>query len=48
MKNFHKIPDTKCSTTLIKILESKFPRNPECNVIYDPYNKVFYTFGWPA
>ena len=47
MKNFKKNPDSKCSNTLVKVLEAKFPRNPECNVIYDPYNKVFYTFGWP-
>ena len=48
MKNFHKHTDSKYSTTLIKVTESKFPRNPECNVIYDPINYVFYTFGWPS
>lgn len=40
-------PDTKLGTTLLKTLESKFPRNPEYNIIYDPYNSIFYTFAWP-
>ena len=47
MKDFHKHQDTNFSTTLLKVLDAKFPRNPECNVIYDPYNYFFYTFGWP-
>jgi hypothetical protein len=47
VKNLHKHKDTKMNTTLIQVLDAKFPRNPECNVIYDPYNYVFYTFGWP-
>ena len=47
MKDSQKNPDTKLSSTLLKILDAKFPRNPECSVIYDPYNFVFYTFGWP-
>jgi len=47
MTTLHKHKDTKLQTTLIQVLEAKFPRNPECNIIYDPYNYVFYTFGWP-
>lgn len=47
MKDSHKHEDTKLSTTLLKVMEAKFPRNPECTMIYDPYHSMFYTFGWP-
>ena len=47
MKDFHRHQDSKCFTTLLKVSEAKFPRNPECNIIYDPYSFMFYTFGWP-
>lgn len=40
-------PETKLGTTLLKTLESKFPKNPEYSVIHDPYNSIFYTFAWP-
>jgi hypothetical protein len=40
-------PESKLGTTLLKTLESKFPKNPEYSIIYDPYNSIFYTFAWP-
>ena len=40
-------PETKFGSTLLKTLESKFPKNPEYNIIYDPYNAIFFTFAWP-
>lgn len=47
MDNFHQHKDTKFSTTLLKVIETKYPKNPEYNIVYDPYNLIFYTFGWP-
>jgi hypothetical protein len=47
MKDSHHHQESMLSTTLLKVLEVKFPRNPECNIVYDPYNHLFYTFGWP-
>jgi hypothetical protein len=26
--------------------EGKYPRNPEYTMVYDPYNRLFYTFAW--
>jgi hypothetical protein len=40
-------PENKLGSCLVKTLESKFPKNPEYNIIYDPYNSLFYTFAWP-
>ena len=38
--------ETKLNSTLLKVIEAKVPRNPEYNIIYDPYNNLFYTFMW--
>lgn len=40
-------PETKLSSSLLKTVESKFPKNPEYSVIFDPYHSLFYTFAWP-
>ena len=47
MKNYRRYKETRFSTTLLKVIDIKYPKNPECNIIYDPYNLAFYTFGWP-
>lgn len=46
-KNTSKHPDTKLSTTHLKTIDSIFARNPEYNILYDPYNHLFYSFAWP-
>jgi hypothetical protein len=35
----------KGSSLLVK-KEGKYPRNPEYTMVYDPYNRLFYTFAW--
>ena len=48
-KDTHYVGDkVKIQTTHIKNAGEKFPRNPECSIVYDPYNHIFYTFTWPA
>lgn len=46
-RDFKKHPESRLGTTLLKVIDSKFPRNPECCIVYDPYCHLFYTFAWP-
>lgn len=41
-------PHNKCSLsgTLLHIKSTRYPRNPEYNIVFDPVHRLFYTFAW--
>lgn len=43
-----KVNEKSFNSTLLCKKDVKHIRNPKYTMVYDPYNKLFYTFCWPA